>query len=279
MASNQANAGQEAPALQPNTPDQPIEAVDMAPLIARAREFLDQHRESVAVHNAPVTDSVLEGKFGFAPKGKGKPEVILAEEVHVELGHPSLASQAMVLTTYDKSLLEHGRVSLAGPDLQTMKPGSRQAFAQIVLLALDRNLMPDPFNLENTQYLMHRLPGYMVRSVPGRLWVRVGRKQYAQGLDLHTVGSALVKAYSDDFQGVIRAEAIFVTLDRQDVASLEPLATEAKVLAGRHKKLALGVDGAIECSELNCEECDEKPVCDNLRDVVVRRRKQRKDGK
>ena len=279
MAPNHANAGQEAPPPHQPIPSQPVEAADMATLIAQVRAYLSQRKESLTVYPEPIPQQVLTREFGFAQKGKGRPEVILAEDVHVELGHPSLASLAMVLTTYDENLLEHGRISLAGPELRQMKPGSRQAFAQIILLALDRNAMPDPFELENAQYLMHRLPGYMVRSVPGRLWVRVGRNQYNRGLDLHTVGSALVKAYSDDFKGVIKAETVFVTMGKGEILQLEPAATEAKVLAGRHKKLVLGVDGSIECNELNCEECEEKPVCDNLRDVVVRRRKQRKSGK
>ena len=35
----------------------------------------------------------------------------------------------------------------------------------------------------------------------------------------------------------------------------------------------LGIDGEVECSELNCETCAEKPVCDSLRDIVIKRRK------
>ena len=58
--------------------------------------------------------------------------------------------------------------------------------------------------------------------------------------------------------------------------SLTQIAVEADILSGHHKKLILGADGKIECSELNCEICDEKPVCDNLRDIAIKGREQRK---
>jgi hypothetical protein len=66
---------------------------------------------------------------------------------------------------------------------------------------------------------------------------------------------------------------VFVTSSNDDVQALAQIATEAGILAGRHKKLVLGVDGDVECFELNCKTCDEKPVCDSLRDIVIKRRK------
>ena len=49
------------------------------------------------------------------------------------------------------------------------------------MLAVKPGETPDPFETDNTQYLMHRLSGYMVRSVPGRLWVRISKAGRAAG--------------------------------------------------------------------------------------------------
>jgi len=92
---------------------------------------------------------------------------------------------------------------------------------------------------------------------------------------MKTVGSALIAAYTRDFEAVEKAEVIFVTSCGEDVEALAKIASEAKILAGRHKKLVLGADGEVECPELDCESCEEKPVCDNLRDIVIKRRKRR----
>jgi CO dehydrogenase/acetyl-CoA synthase beta subunit len=91
-----------------------------------------------------------------------------------------------------------------------------------------------------------------------------------------TVGSALIAAYKNAFRAIEKIEVVFVTQSKEDVESLNQIATEANILSGNHKKLILGADGDIECSEFNCETCDEKTVCDSLRDVVIIRRRQRR---
>jgi CO dehydrogenase/acetyl-CoA synthase beta subunit len=245
---------------------------DMAPLVGRVREFLAERTDETASCDAPYDLSALSERFGFSEKRKGRPEVILGEDVAVELGHPSTASQVLVLLSHQPELVQAGRISIVGPDLDAMEDGGRHPFAQVVMLAVKPGETPDPFETDNTQYLMHRLSGYMVQSVPGRLWVRISKAGRAAGLTLKTVGSALIAAYTHDFEVIEGAEVVFVTSSSDDVNALSQLSTEVNILAGRHKKLALGVDGEVECQDLNCDTCDEQPVCDSLRDIVIKRR-------
>ena len=146
-----------------------------------------------------------------------------------------------------------------------------------MLLHVLPDTAPDPFDIDTTQYLINRLPGYMVRSVPGRLWARVSRKALAAGMSLATLGQALVVAYSNGFEEIAGVEVLFVTSATAEVEELAPIAAEATILAGRHKKLVLSPDGDVECADLDCDTCDEKPVCDNLRDVVIKRRRMKNE--
>jgi CO dehydrogenase/acetyl-CoA synthase beta subunit len=246
---------------------------DMAPLVERVREFLAERRARTSTFVAPYDSGALSRTFGYSEKKKGKPEIVLAENVARELGHPSTASRALVLITFKPELARDGRISIVGPDVAEMEDTRRYPLAQIVIVAVRRDSVPDPFELENTQFLMNRLPGYMVRSVPGKLWVRISKNGRDAGLSLKAVGSALIASYAADFPAVESVEVVFVTSSDDDVRALDQIATEAGILAGRHKKLVLGVDGEIECFELNCKTCDEKPVCDSLRDIVIKRRK------
>ena len=177
-----------------------------------------------------------------------------------------------MLFTFQPALVEDGHITVAGPDFGDMDEHAPNPFGQIVMLAVDRDRVPDPFEIDNTQYLMHRLPGYMVRSVPGRLWARLSREARRAGLTLDTLGAALISAYGEELQGVLAAEVVFITSSREDVEAMALVAAEAQILAGRHKKLVLGIDGEVECTELACETCEEKPVCDDLRDIVIKRR-------
>ena len=251
---------------------------DMASLVRRVRLLFENRGSEISSAPNPVDEETLRRVFLFREKKQGGAEVILADETARELGHPSTASRALLLVTFDSDLVHHGRVSLLGPDLDAMQNGKRYPLAQITLLAVRPRQVPDPFEIENAQFLMNRLPGYMVRSVPGKLWVRISRQGRARGLTLQTVGSALIAAYSRDYPGVEKVEVLFVTSTREDVEALDPVAAEAGILFGRHKKLVLGLDGEVECTELNCETCEEKPVCDNLRDVVIKRRLTRREA-
>ena len=159
---------------------------DMAPLVGRVREFLAERAGETASCDAPYDLPALSERFGFSEKRKGRPEVILGEDVAVELGHPSTASQVLVLLSHQPELVQAGRISIVGPDLDAMEDGGRHPFAQVVMLAVKPDQTPDPFETDNTQYLMHRLSGYMVRSVPGRLWVRISKAGKASGLTLKT---------------------------------------------------------------------------------------------
>ena len=249
---------------------------DMAPLVHRVRELFETHSGTVDCHQ--IDDFEVEAfadQTGFAPRRQGKPELVLAADVAVELGHPSTASQAFVLVTTQVDLVQHRRVSRLGPDLDDVSSGERLPFGQVILLGLRDGATLDPFELDGAQFLINRLPGYMVRSIPGRLWVRVSRRGRALGLTLTTVAKALFAAYETDFDEVEAVEILFMTSSTTDVEALAPIALEASVLTGRHKSLFLSPDGDLECSELTCETCDEQPVCDDLRDILRERRREK----
>lgn len=249
---------------------------DMGHLVRGVRAFVEARVPHLQVWDrAGLDGDAFTAPPGLAPRGQGKAEVVLAPQVAVELGHPTTASQAAVLTTYEAGAVHPGRISLVGPDLATLPRGTRRPFGQVVCLQLAPGSSPDPFTLETTQYLFNRLPGYMVRSMPGRLWARVSLDGRAGGLGMATIGDALVAAFLGDFDEVRAAEVVLVTSSRDDVDALAPFVLEAQALSGRHKKLVLAPDGTLECRELSCETCDEKPVCDAVREVLARRRSAR----
>jgi CO dehydrogenase/acetyl-CoA synthase beta subunit len=208
----------------------------------------------------------MQAPENLSRRGEGPPSVVVGEDVGAELGQPGAISHAMVLTTTKKDLVEDGRVRCAGPDLdQAAGP-----YAQVVMLSHNGD-PPDPFELETTQYRPNRLPGFMARTVPGRLWVRFSKQALSDGLRLHTLGSALVAAFRMDFPQVTGVEVLLAT---SDVEQLDQVAAEFKVKSGQHRKLVLVEDGVYDCEDLNCESCDQKEVCDALKDITVRYRKE-----
>lgn len=204
--------------------------------------------------------------------------IVLAEDTAVELGAPGKASQNAVLWTRDPEKVTDGRVTLIGPDLQDLA-GESKDYAQVVMLTIEPEAEADLFKLESAQYLTRLLPGVMARMVPGRLWLRTSRDAVSTGLGFALIASAMRESLLKT-GGVSGVQMLFVTRDREAVEAFSGAAAEAGILAGRHKKIMLGADGDYECEELNCESCDEKPVCDRIREVVtIRRREKRAQGK
>lgn len=251
--------------------------------IRRVRDLMSEWEKEVRSYTAPFGDEEARRGFmrriGLGPRRGGKASIVPADECAVELGAPGKANVNMVLWTDNASLVSDGKISLVGPDI---KPGDKmsQPYAQVIMVtAKDINDM-DPFTLESTQYLSNRLRGFMVRAVPGRLWVRISRDAVNSGFDFARLGGALIAAYHEDFPAIEAAEVLFVTLDDGHVMALEPVAAEARIILGKNKKLVLVGDGTYECADLDCENCDEKETCDEVRDIVILRRKiKRESGK
>lgn len=245
---------------------------DMSVLVRRVRDFISEHAD-IAASVVPAAPDELADRFGFSVRPDPRPKVVLAADTAVELGHPSTESLSLVLFSDGNTPALADSITFVGPDIPQLAGIPPRSFAQVILLHLEDGGLPDPFDLENAAFLMHRLPGYMIRSVPGRMWVRISHDGLAAGIDFRVVGSALVAAYKSRFDYVKSVEVLFVTSGKGHVNILSEIEPEARILSGRHKKLYLGIDGEIECRELNCDVCDEKAVCDNLRDIVIKRRR------
>lgn len=243
--------------------------------IRKLRDLVDSWKPDVRAFNLDRPGDIgrFHAEIGLSRKGEGEPTVVIGGNVGAELGHPDTVSHAIVLTTSDHEAVRDGLVQCIGPDLDRARPEDRLAFAQVVLASCDPEDLPDPFQLESTQYLANRLPGYMARTMPGRLWVRVGRRAIASGFRLKTLGFALISAFKMDHPGLRRVEAILVTGDPDRVFALDSIAAEARVAAGRHRKLVYVENGLYRCDDLNCETCEERSTCDALQDIAVRYRK------
>ncbi len=204
--------------------------------------------------------------------------IVLQRDTFVELGSPRAGSCAFPLCTDDPSLVRDGRITLVGPGIQA-SPGASLPFGQVLLAAGPALTDTDFAELEQAQYLAGRTPGYMIRSTPGRMWSRVSRGAAKAGFDFELLGRALIGSFKSRLLGIEAMQVLFVTSSREDLSELQEIAEQVRTI-GRHVASetwrARGID--LECSlGVDCKSCDDKPACDDIRDVV-RIRKQRVDA-
>lgn len=228
--------------------------------------------EDRLVHMTMDTDlDATRTRLRMLPRKANRAVIVVGEQVGLELGHPSTASANAVLWTCAPEDIRPGRIHLLGPDLAEAAQG-RLPFAQLVLLCLRPAPALDIYSLLNAQYLINRLPGYMVRSLPGRLWARISRERLQDGFSLKNLADALAAACAEVVDMMTLPEIVFVTSSREDVASLHPACAEARIVSGQNANLSLSEDGQYECTTLTCETCDERPVCDAVRGIRIKGR-------
>jgi len=208
--------------------------------------------------------------------------VILRGDTFVELGSPDAGSCAFLLWTDNPSLIRDGRITLIGPDIQET-PGASLPFGQVLMVGGKDLGKEEHSALEQSQYISAQLEGYMIRSTPERMWSRVGKDVAAKGFDFCTLGKALMTIFKSDVPKVQAMEVIFVTSSKEDVQRLDDIAQQVRKIYKdivRETWLARGYD-VLECTlGWDCDSCADKPVCDEIREVItVRKKKARKTPK
>ena len=194
--------------------------------------------------------------------------IILKEDTQLELGHPSVGSANAVLTTMDTRLVHGGLIKIVGPDIAEAETG-KLPFAQVVVACCQEEIEQIPFRLDNLLYKYAQTDGYMIRSVPGLIWARVSKDSFQSGFSLSVLGHRLLNIIHQKCPAVSKADVYFVTSQKSDVEELAKILEEAKVRLRKLKTFAQTKDGDYECeAALDCEECSEQEVCDNIRDVI-----------
>jgi len=216
-------------------------------------------------------ETLREGlPIGVGPNAN--PGIILRSETFVELGNPQAGSCAALLWTDRPSLIRDGRITLFGPDI----PESAEAslpFGQILMVGGDDLDQEDHEKLQQAQHVSDQIEGYMVRSASQNLWSRISRDAAAKGFDFEMLGRALMDLVKTGVPAVSAASVLFVTTSKEDVKRLDGIVSGVREIGRdilKENWKARGYD--LDC-DFDCASCKDQEVCDEIRDVIVARRK------
>ena len=230
--------------------------------------FREREREGKTRHRCAAGDA----ESGRPSPQEANPPIILKEDTHLELGHPSVGSSSATLATHDASLVESGRVTLVGPDVTEAEQG-RLPFAQIAVAACDGNIAEVCSTMDRALHACAHVEGYMLRSVPDLIWARVSKEAAGLGFSLLEHGLRLVASLRNECPEVSGVEIFFVTSSSGDVSAVDRIVEPARTRLRKLQAFELKPDGTYECdSSLDCSECPEKPVCDTVREVITIRK-------
>ena len=242
--------------------------------IAKYIEGIRSKKRRFREMNCPEgSANLIEGLPVLVGRG-AQPGVILKEDMCVELGNPRMASCAFLLWTDNLSLVRDGRITLIGPDIPESM-GKSLPFGQVLLISGTDLKEEHHAMLEWGQYVSDRIEGYMIRSVPRRMWSRISKKVVEKGFCFETLGRALMWIIKSELPMVEAVEILFITSNKEDVEELESIAKQVEKIAGDIKKgkFIIGDDGTYVCTNgLDCNVCLDKNVCDSIREMVAIRK-------
>lgn len=189
--------------------------------------------------------------------------LVMAHDTAVELGNPKDSSLAFLFWINDPQKLQHGRITVVGPDLPQLS-GKQASFGKIVIVA------GDDFNENNSfdryremELLRYDIPlkGYMMRAVSQyqREWSRVSKWAIDNGFSFRILGSALIDKFLE-LEYVRAVETIFITSSREDVLELGSIADEAIKIIGAMNKMAADLS-------FDCDTCEYNEVCDDVSEL------------
>ena len=248
--------------------------------IAKLGAYLDRIGETGqrrTIQCPAQVDQLLEGLPVRVGPEAGT-SIILKDNTAVELGNPSIASCAFLLWTPNTSLVTDGRITLIGPDIPEAV-GESLPFAQILLIGGAGLRDQHHLVLEQHYVISNQIEGYMIRTAPQqrRMWTRVSTEAVEKGFSLETLGRALIAIYKKQLPIAEAVEVFFVTSSPEHVRGLEGLAVEVQQIRSEtlRSRFTLTEDGAYECTSeyVDCTECPDRPVCDDIRDLIRLRRK------
>ena len=205
------------------------------------------------------------------------PGIILRSETFVELGNPDAGSCGFALWTENPSLLQDGRVTLVGPDIAE-SPLSSLPFGQVVMVGGAVLTGDDQVASGQALVVADQIEGYMVRSSSRNIWSRVSKHAGARGFSFDTLARALMFLVKSAVPRVDAVEIAFVTSSKGDVLKLNEIAESAQAIGRAALKehwKARGYD--LDC-DLHCGSCQDKTVCDDIRNMVAARVRKEKEA-
>jgi len=254
--------------------------------IADVRNWFQDKKTSGQARLFQITNTKHqhEANLENADVDKFKTGIILKEDTHLELGHPSVGSCCATLATHDSRLVSDGRITLAGPDISESRE-ERLPFSQVIIACVKGESAEEAdiqatavidrtsSHMDRVAHTAAQTEGYMIRSVPNLIWARVSKEAVRKGFSFQELGERLIHAVKKGCENVIQCEIYFATSEKSDIEALDDIIEVARAKTRKLENFTLGPDGEYECTqEEDCGTCPEQVVCDNVRDVIKMRK-------
>ena len=140
-------------------------------------------------------------------------ERIRKEDMYVELGGPKVPEKFEIVLVKKPEEIEDGKITIIGPDLSDIAEGSRIRFGLLVEVA-GQNLEEDLEGVleRRIHEYMNYIQGVMHLNQRYDIWIRIGKKSYAKGLNsFRFIGKAIERLYRNELALIEKIQITFLT--------------------------------------------------------------------
>jgi CO dehydrogenase/acetyl-CoA synthase beta subunit len=235
---------------------------DHSELILGVQELVDETEHSFRkIASEDLTEC---GRFlsSYEDAKKNKRNILLAEDTAIELGSPGCISASSLLWTKKTGIVKSG-IWISGPDLNESLHAS-YSYAQLIMAGLENDADPTDAKFQNLKNLTNRIPGYMTRCVPGKIWVRISKVLMKNGFNLLELARCLMRLYRESFRNIKSLSVVLAAGETRAASELESICEMARIVTFNNKRRKLIAEGKIICGKSRCVSCSDSAVCDAI---------------
>lgn len=219
----------------------------------------------------PLDDGIEADRFNLrSPHGVKKPVIVTAEDTALEIGSPHHRAVNTLLWTHREGVIRN-RVLIGGIEMEEAMPGPVTA-AVCSMTEIEESLDTSGPNFQALRHLSNMLPGYMIRSMPGKMWVRLHHDLAKAGFSSYSLAQCLAHAYRQLHPAISAVEVVVVMGIPDIVEEMESVDLRARIINGTNRNISLEEDGSLVCEDLDCTHCENVASCDIIREIIKKKR-------
>ncbi len=222
-----------------------------------------QVRERVVLPDFPSQDIVrLSTESGAS--------IVLRSDTFLELGGPNAGSYSITLYSDNPKLLQDGRITLIGPDMNESSSDTLP-FGQVVIVGGEEMTDDDYYSMLQQQIGSEKIEGYMTKSTSESIWSRVSNEAAQKGFNFEALGTVIMRHIKAELPKSQSIEVLFITSSKEDVLDLHKIDAPVREMARSIKNRiwkARGVDITQCAPGGHCGQCSDKAACDEIKKVA-----------
>jgi len=198
--------------------------------------------KAIEVRGLKIKVAHVDIPVAHSPAFEG--ERIRKEEMHCEFGGQRTPAFEW-LRMLDIAEVEDGKITVEGPDADSLEAGGKMPLAILVEVA-GRKMQPDfePVLERQIHTFMNEAQGLWHMGQRDIIWVRISKDAFKAGFRLEHIGKLLHAMYHEQFSSIMDKVQIKIFTDEKQVLKMREQAHE--VYAERDARLAGMVDEDID---------------------------------